>query len=267
MSRFRRRTTERVGRFNVFDVLRHQVEDQQSGALREGFTFDCRDWVSVVPVTEDRRFVLIRQYRHGVDGPTLEVPGGIVDEGQAADEAAVRELREETGYGGGTLIPLGVTHPNPALQGNRYHMFLMRGARLIGEPEFDLGEHCELVVLPEEEARARIRDGSISHALVLLALERAFDAIGDRPISGGAALLDELLSLLAPMEALQASKVIELARRLHPGLTVEDIKNPHDFPDLDDPDWHFADGQLAGIQSALAALRAFRARILSGDKP
>lgn len=64
------------------------------------------------------------------------------------------------------------------------------------------------------------------------------------------------LATLEQMEELQGRKVIELARRLKPGLTSDDIKNPHDFPELDDPDWHYADGLLTGIQSAIAALRA-----------
>jgi hypothetical protein len=61
------------------------------------------------------------------------------------------------------------------------------------------------------------------------------------------------------MEEEQSRKVIELARRLRPGLTAEDVRNPHDFPELGDPDWQYEDGVLAGIQSVLAALRA-RAR-------
>jgi len=73
-----------------------------------------------------------------------------------------------------------------------------------------------------------------------------------------AAAIDEVMSLLTAMEELQSRKVIELARRLRPGLTAEDIRNPHDFPELDDTDWHFADGQLAGIQSVITALRARR---------
>jgi hypothetical protein len=73
-----------------------------------------------------------------------------------------------------------------------------------------------------------------------------------------AAAIDEVMSLLTVMEELQSRKVVELARRLRPGLTAEDIRNPHDFPELDDTDWHFADGQLAGIQSVITALRARR---------
>jgi predicted metal-binding protein len=60
------------------------------------------------------------------------------------------------------------------------------------------------------------------------------------------------------LEELQRTKVLDLARRLKPGLTLEDIQNPHDFPELADPDWHYADGVLTGIQSVRAAIRARR---------
>lgn len=68
--------------------------------------------------------------------------------------------------------------------------------------------------------------------------------------------------LLAGMEENQKAKVIQLARRLKPGLTAEDIRNPHDFPDLDDPDWHFEDGQLTGIQSVQFAIRSLSREFL-----
>jgi hypothetical protein len=77
---------------------------------------------------------------------------------------------------------------------------------------------------------------------------------------------DAILLMLAEMEQLQAKKVIDLARRLVPGLTPDDIKNPHDFPDLDDPDWHFEDGQLVGIQSVISAVRALQARSRPGEE-
>jgi hypothetical protein len=70
---------------------------------------------------------------------------------------------------------------------------------------------------------------------------------------------EEIESILRAMEDLQSAKVVDLARRLRPGLTPEDIRNPHDFPELSDPDWHYADGVLTGIQSVRSALQA-RAR-------
>lgn len=62
------------------------------------------------------------------------------------------------------------------------------------------------------------------------------------------------------LEQLQRHKVLELARRLKPGLTLEDVQNPHDFPELDDPDWHYADGVLAGIGSVRSAILALLVR-------
>jgi len=68
----------------------------------------------------------------------------------------------------------------------------------------------------------------------------------------------EVEALLVAMEELQRGKVFALARRLKPNLTLEDMRNPHDFPELEDLDWHFEDGILTGIQSALSAVRARR---------
>ena len=62
--------------------------------------------------------------------------------------------------------------------------------------------------------------------------------------------------LVMDIEELQLQKVFDLARRLKPNLTMEDMRNPHDFPELDDPDWHYADGILTGIQGVLSAVRA-----------
>ena len=67
---------------------------------------------------------------------------------------------------------------------------------------------------------------------------------------------DELDAILGAMEDLQAKKVIDLARRLRPDLTPEDVRNPHDFPELEDTDWHYEDGVLTGIQSVRTSLRA-----------
>ncbi|MDO8434463.1 MAG: hypothetical protein Q7S58_18870 [Candidatus Binatus sp.] len=63
--------------------------------------------------------------------------------------------------------------------------------------------------------------------------------------------------LMLEMIAQQGDKVLEMARQIHPGLTTEDIRNPHDFPDLiQNGIWNFEDGILAGLKSAHMALRA-----------
>ena len=177
MSKIRRKTSQCVGEYKIFTLYRHELVDLQGRPLHDAFTFAMRDWVSIVPVANDGRFVFVRQYRHGIDAPTLEVPGGLIDEGQTPAEAALRELREETGYGGGRLARLGATRPNPALQDNWHHMFLLTGAERLGDPQFDHGESCEVVLLTREEIRNCVRNGDVTHALVLLALARAYDLL------------------------------------------------------------------------------------------
>jgi hypothetical protein len=68
----------------------------------------------------------------------------------------------------------------------------------------------------------------------------------------------ELEETIRRLEELETKRVLDLARRLKPGLTLEDIANPHDFPELGDPDWHYAHGVLTGIQSVAMALRSLR---------
>jgi hypothetical protein len=69
---------------------------------------------------------------------------------------------------------------------------------------------------------------------------------------------EELTREIDALEDLQRRKVLDLARRLKPGLTLEDVQNPHDFPELDDPDWHYADGVLTGIQTVKSVVLALR---------
>ena len=80
--------------------------------------------------------------------------------------------------------------------------------------------------------------------------------------AANAPTLADLARELDALEDLQRKKVLDLARRLKPGLTLEDVQNPHDFPELDDPDWHYADGVLAGIQSVKSTVLA----LTSGDR-
>ncbi|MGH7298709.1 MAG: hypothetical protein ACRELB_27460 [Polyangiaceae bacterium] len=76
--------------------------------------------------------------------------------------------------------------------------------------------------------------------------------------AGQATTWREVEGLVGELEELQRRKVLELARRLRPGLTLEDIANPHDFPELADSDWQYEDGVLAGVQTVAAAVRARR---------
>jgi len=125
----------------------------------------------VIALTDEDEVVLIRQFRHGTAEVTVEIPGGLVDPGEAPQVAAARELLEETGFAGATPVHLGSVEPNPALQDNVCSTWLIRAARPVAQPRPDDMEQIEVVLLPRDEVDSWIDSGSIRHALVVAAFK------------------------------------------------------------------------------------------------
>lgn len=155
---------------SVFRVRRMLSLSPRTGSVHPFYGIDADDWVNVVPVTADGHVVMVRQFRHGSRELTLEIPGGIVDPGETPAEAARRELVEETGYGDGDMVPIGVLNPNPALFGNRLHSFWARDVVRVGEIHNDGREETAVELVALGELPERLRAGDISHALVVAAL-------------------------------------------------------------------------------------------------
>jgi 8-oxo-dGTP pyrophosphatase MutT (NUDIX family) len=130
--------------------------------------------VNVIPITPQDDVVLIRQYRHGTREITLEIPGGLVEKNDTPEMAAVRELYEETGYRASQMISLGGVHPNPAIQNNKCYTFLARDVSLVGDQHLDEKEDIEVLLRPLSEIPRLIRNGDITHALVLAAFYRFY---------------------------------------------------------------------------------------------
>ncbi len=154
----------------VFRVDRVLSRSPRTGDVHSFYCIEADPWVNVVPTTRGGEVVMIRQFRHGANDLTLEIPGGIIDPGESPAEAAARELAEETGYGGGELVPLGVVNPNPAIFRNAVHTFWARDVACVGETAFDGTEETVVELVPLAELDTRLRAGHISHALVVAAL-------------------------------------------------------------------------------------------------
>jgi ADP-ribose pyrophosphatase len=150
--------------------LRHDIyRFEPTGLERDFVVIDTVSWVNVVPVTTDGRVVLIRQYRHGIRDVVTEIPGGLIDEGESPEEAAVRELREETGYVAERIRPLGRVLPNPAVQNNWCYLFAAEGCRKVGDVQFDAFELIEVLERPLEDVPRLINSGEIAQCMVLAA--------------------------------------------------------------------------------------------------
>lgn len=153
--------------FGIFRTRRQLAAHPSVEAPQRFSVIESEDFVNIIALTESDRVVLVRQFRHGTESVTLEIPGGIVDPGETHGAAAERELREETGYDAQTWIKLGDVLPNPAIMNNHCSTWLALDARRVDTPSPDGTEVIETEEVPLAEIADKIAEGTIQHALVL----------------------------------------------------------------------------------------------------
>lgn len=145
-------------------------------AKEHRFVFiDSLKWVNLVPITEQGEIVMIRQYRHGSQRVTLEIPGGMVDAGEHPEKAAVRECHEETGYVVTNPYSLGELNPNPALFNNSLHTFYGYVREFKPIVNYSETEKTEVELVPICDLKSLLLDSTIDHALVCATLWRFLD--------------------------------------------------------------------------------------------
>ena len=130
--------------------------------------------VCVIPVTDDEKVVVERQFRYPVGRVLTEIPAGKLDSKQEDREAAARrELREETGYVADELIDLGIFYPAAAYSDEAITMYLARGLHP-GARELDDGEYLNVELVPLEELARQVLAGEIPDIKTQAAVMRAY---------------------------------------------------------------------------------------------
>ena len=159
-------TREPVADCRVFSVERSIALSPTDSTPHAYYRIQSPNWAQILPITADGNAVLVRQYRHGCQSMTLEIPGGLVDPGEDPATAALRECLEETGYRARRAVSLGVVNPNPALFANRLHGFFATDVELERAVQNTATELTETVLVPVGDLEGLLLSGEIDHALV-----------------------------------------------------------------------------------------------------
>jgi ADP-ribose pyrophosphatase len=153
---------------HVFKYWKIHRKSQDSAKEAVFDKFECSDWVNIIAIDKDQNFVMVRQYRHGIDEICVEIAGGAVDKGEDPMDAAKRELAEETGYTSEKWHYLGVVNPNPPLMGNKCFTYLALDAEKTTVQNLDPLEEIDVEIYSKDEIAGLIDSDQINHALVLV---------------------------------------------------------------------------------------------------
>jgi len=153
-----------------------EVELPNGTIIPNYYVRESRGYAVVLALTPDDEVVLVRQYRYGSDAIHLELPAGLLDEGEEPHVCALRELAEETGYTLESYEYVGAFYHEPVRSNARAYVYAGTGARRTGDPKLDLTEHLEAELVRLPEFRRMLGDGTIdaggSIAAAYLALDR-----------------------------------------------------------------------------------------------
>lgn len=151
-------------------VLNHQWSkvrldevELPSGEVINDYFVNVRDDIALIlPVTEQREIVFVRQYRHAVGKVLVELPAGSFNpDKEDGVSAAARELEEETGYVAEEIVKLATLYDNPPKDTNSIHLFMAENVRQSGQQMLDITEEIEVILIPLEEVMERILTGEI----------------------------------------------------------------------------------------------------------
>ena len=153
---------------------RDKIELPDGRIIPEFYVLEYPEWVNVIAITTDGKFVMERQYRYAADSTNYEIPCGVMEQGETPLEAAMRELKEETGYGGGQWRELMCISANPTSMANMTHCFVATGVEKVSDQHLDATEELEVHLLSRDEVLTLLQNNEIIQSLMIAPLLRFF---------------------------------------------------------------------------------------------
>ena len=155
---------------SLFNIRKLECLYNKNNVQHDFFVIDTFNWINVIALTPDGKFILVKQHRLGTDEISIETPGGVIDEGESPEACAVRELREETGYTGKSVHLLKSLWVNPAIMSNRINFFLIEDCELSALQELDEAEDIDVITVTADELSGMIRNGEFNHSIAVTGL-------------------------------------------------------------------------------------------------
>lgn len=160
----------------VFSMQKLQCRHPVKHIEHPFFLLNTPDWINVVALTDDDRFIMVRQHRLGTDECTLETPAGLINPGEEPLAAAIRELREETGYTASDIVLLKRLSANPAILNNYIYFYLATGCSKTDGQDLDPAEDIDVELYERERIPDLIETGVINHTIIIAAFSLYFNS-------------------------------------------------------------------------------------------
>ena len=156
----------------------------KSGFRTNHLRLSLHDFTVVIPMLDHDRLLFIWNYRHPIQGWELELPAGLVDNGEDPDSCARRELEEETGYSAKSWRKVGWVHTLPGITSQRAHFYLAKHLKK-GQVHREPYENMELRIITAKDAYRLLWSGKIVHSPTVSALGMAEKLILGNGVSTG----------------------------------------------------------------------------------